>query len=308
MKLLLNKNIILFVIIGLLFLQQCDEIHIAENKSLDNYENLTDTINCQFNSIHSAYSSCLTELSDTTLDVVTWNLKFFPINGNATLGLLEDIIPNMNADIIAIQEINNISDFNLLLKNLNGWQGEVINVNGSLDLGYIYKECEIEVLENSSIVLSESVEPRPAVRIKIRHKSTGLEITLFNIHLKCCGVTGSDDANRREAASKTLQSYINNNLSNENIIVLGDWNDDIHDGPFENFLNDTNFTFADEEIANGSSNNWSYPSWPSHLDHILISKGLFDNFLETKTIKLDSCINNVESNISDHRAVMTRFE
>lgn len=292
----------------MLSLQQCDEIHVNKNQEFDNYDNLSDTINCQFDGIHSAYSSCFTELSDTTLDVVTWNLEFFPSNGNATLGLLEDIIPNMNADIIAIQEINNISDFNLLLNNLDGWQGEAININGSLDLGYIYKTCEIEILEFSTIALAESVEPRPAVKIKIRHKTTGLEMTLFNIHLKCCGETGSDEANRREAASFALQNHINTNLSNESVIVLGDWNDDIHDGPYDNFVNDPNFSFADEDIGNGSSLNWSYPSWPSHLDHILITNELFDNFIEVKTIKLDSCIYNVESNVSDHRAVMARFE
>ena len=31
-------------------------------------------------------------------------------------------------------------------------------------------------------------------------------------------------------------------------------------------------------IALGPSSNWSYPTWPSHLDHILISDEVFDEF------------------------------
>ena len=30
------------------------------------------------------------------------------------------------------------------------------------------------------------------------------------------------------------------------------------------------------DIAYSSSSNWSYPSWPSHLDHILLTNELFD--------------------------------
>ena len=135
-----------------------------------------------------------------------------------------------------------------------------------------------------------------------------MEVVLFNIHLKCCGVAGSIEAKRRESASIALQNYINNNLPDENVIILGDWNDDIHDGPFDNFINDSNFTFTDEEIGNGNSSNWSYPSWPSHLDHILITNELFNRFTEVKTIQLENCINNVDYNVSDHRAVMARFQ
>ena len=38
--------------------------------------------------------------------------------------------------------------------------------------------------------------------------------------------------------------------------------------------------FVDLEIAYGSSTNWSYPTWPSHLDHICITNELFQDFEE----------------------------
>ena len=64
-------------------------------------------------------------------------------------------------------------------------------------------------------------------------------------------------------------------LHDKKVILLGDLNDILTDSPqnniFNSFINDTtNYLFVDMDIAINSSSNWSYPSWPSHLDHILI--------------------------------------
>ena len=38
---------------------------------------------------------------------------------------------------------------------------------------------------------------------------------------------------------------------------------------FENILNDSNnYRFVDLPIAQGNNSEWSFPNWPSHLDHI----------------------------------------
>ena len=68
-----------------------------------------------------------------------------------------------------------------------------------------------------------------------------------------------------------------------NDFVLGDFNDDISESNSNNvfldFINDSNsYYFADMLIANGPSADWSFPTWPSHLDHILISNEFFDEF------------------------------
>ena len=73
--------------------------------------------------------------------------------------------------------------------------------------------------------------------------------------------------------------------------------------------------FADLEIASGSKTEWSYPSWPSHLDHILITNELFDEFKrETSiisTIKVDEYVGDnwwvYDNNISDHRPVAIKL-
>jgi endonuclease/exonuclease/phosphatase family metal-dependent hydrolase len=253
---------------------------------------------------NNKYANCLSALENNELNIVTWNIEFFPKKG-ITADLVADIVKNMDADVIAVQEINSISSFNAMADGLAGWESQVVNLSGSLDIGYLYKTSEVSVIDNVRAVAT-SVSPRPPVEITIRHNN-GLEVTLLNIHLKCCG--GSSNINRRAAASADMKDYIDQNLSDQNVIILGDFNDDINsDSPFINFINDSdNYQFADAAIAAGSQSNWSYPSWPSHIDHILITNELIDNLIEVKTLRMNDCLSNYDPDISDHRPIMATF-
>jgi len=102
-------------------------------------------------------------------------------------------------------------------------------------------------------------------------------------------------------------------LSKEKVIVLGDFNDEIipSDGTppvFSNFISDSlNYAFTDMEIATGHPLYWSYPAWPSHIDHILITNELFDAHLSTQTLTYDLCEPSYLTKISDHRPLIIRF-
>ena len=115
-----------------------------------------------------------------------------------------------------------------------------------------------------------------------------------------------------------LKAYIDENLSNEKVIVLGDLNDDISEpyqnNVFQDVLNDSdNYQFGDLIIAQGNSSDWSFPNWPSHLDHILITNELFNELdsIEVKTIKIDDYVSGgwteYDQNISDHRPVAMKI-
>ena len=79
------------------------------------------------------------------------------------------------------------------------------------------------------------------------------------------------------------------------------------------FLQSDAFEFADYDIAVGSSSNWSYPTWPSHLDHIIITDELFPDFESSnvQTFKIDQYMgswNSYDNYVSDHRPVFMRFD
>lgn len=256
-------------------------------------------------------SACLTSESDDVLEVMTWNLEQFPISGNLTIDLVEHIIENQYPDIIAVQEISSVLEFNELTDRLDGYQSQVFP-QGDLNLGFLYKTADIKVIRDVFTMPSDDnyTWPRLPVLFEIDHKS-GLTVTLITLHLKCCD--GIENYERRLAASTQLKKYIDTNLPERPVIVLGDFNDEIFgvpdsENPFLNFINDSeNYLFADMEIAKAGQEVWSYPSWPAHIDHILITDELFDFKRETLTLTLDQCIDEYNSDISDHRPLLIKL-
>ena len=256
--------------------------------------------------IDEQYRDCLIPTQDDQLEVATWNIRQFPQAGT-TIGALVDIIPNMNIDIIAVQEISNTSQFLSMANQIAGWDAAVENVNGGIELGYLYKTSAISSFGTMKKLFSgdNNGYPREAVEVDITHVN-GLSVKLINVHLKCCG----DSESRRADASDTLKDYLDNQNADGNVIVLGDFNDDILNGsPFTNFLNDSNdYFFADKSVAEGASSGWSFPSWPSHIDHILCTDDLLDNFVSSQTLSLTDCVTNYNGVVSDHLPVVAVFK
>lgn len=269
----------------------------------------TDCTISSFTPVPGKYASCFPLMGDETFDIVTWNIEQFPKSGN-TIPLVAEIIQSLNADIIALQEINSASAFNTLKGLLPGWDGFIPKQNNSLQVGYLYKTAEISISGTQELFTDDASSfPRPAYVTTATHVS-GKSITLINLHLKCC-----DDGNsieRRRTASQKLKNHIDTNLSSASVVVLGDFNEDITEpegnGVFNNFKEDSNnYRFANMNIAMCSSENWSYPSWPSHLDHILITNELFSLVEDVRTLKVNACESQYYSTVSDHRPVMLRL-
>ena len=220
--------------------------------------------------------NCLVEVSGQTLEIATWNIENFP-QSNMSADYVEQIVEAYNLDVIAVQEITSQALFQSLVDNIDGWEGFVTQVNGGNQMvGYLYKTSEISIVGEAQNLYADDTEEyndaftafRRPYLVQINHTS-GFSTYLINVHMKCCD--GSED--RRRSASQLLKTYIDDNLADENVIVLGDFNDEIVDATdnvFQNFIDDAdNFEFATMDIASGPSSGWSYPSWPSHLDQIL---------------------------------------
>ena len=98
------------------------------------------------------------------------------------------------------------------------------------------------------------------------------------------------------------------------MFVVGDFNDLLidNDNIFDMFLNDTlNYYFTDFLIASSNQYYWSYPTYPSHIDHILITNELFNYEDTTATLFIDQWyfdgFNDYNTFISDHRPVGIRL-
>ena len=264
--------------------------------------------------------------TETTLEIMTWNIEHFPKNGQTTVNYVIDIIEALDVDILAIQEVDDIDSFNQLVDGLSSYNG-YIESEWFAGLAYIFKSDIIQINNIYEIYTSSeywNYFPRSPMVMDLNFMDE--RFIIINNHFKCCGdgileINNTDDEEtRRYFANDLLKEYIDTNFFDENVIVLGDLNDNLLDDAennvFQMILDDNdNYLFTDFEIANGSNSDWSFPTWPSHLDHILITDELFLEFenitSDIQTIKIDEYLtggwSEYDENISDHRPVALKL-
>tara|TARA_Y100000746_G_C15441815_1_gene423218 strand:+ start:584 stop:1471 length:888 start_codon:yes stop_codon:yes gene_type:complete len=268
-------------------------------------ENEQDIDNINFGSIDS-------------LDIITWNIENFP-KSDSTIDYVSGLIQAFNdIDIIALQEISDQSAFNSLINALGSdlWFGYRGSDNNYQSLAYLINTRNVEIIDTPYSILEEYeyyFAYRPPYVTKILFNNQ--EYILIDVHLKCCGDgqldenDTSDEETRRLWSNYYLKQYIDTVFSDELVIVLGDFNDELIDSDsqnvFQNFIDDSDYYFADFDIANGDSNNWSFPGWPSHLDHILMVNQ--PSVYIANTLRLEDYIiggwGRYDNDISDHRPV-----
>ena len=265
--------------------------------------------------------------TDSTFEILTWNIEWFPKNGQITVDYVTQIIQALEIDVLAIQEVDDTDMFDQMLQNLTDYEGYYESA-WFAGLAYIYKTDVVEINEIYEIYTTSPYwSPFPRSPMVMDMTYLGENILIINNHFKCCGDgyldldDPDDEETRRYLASNLLKEYIDTHFLNNNVIVLGDLNDiltdDTENNVFQMILNDSeNYLFADMEIATGNSSEWSYPWWPSHIDHILITNELFDEFenerSKIQTIKIeefmDGGFDEYYENISDHRPVALKLE
>lgn len=273
---------------------------------------------------HGLYAQNFENLSfgtDSTLDIMTWNIEWFPKNINTTPAHVSSIIESLDPDIIAVQEIDSTEIFEAMINSMPDYEYSIYS-SYFMGLAYIYKT---ETITPQSIyeIYTEydywNIFPRSPLVMEFTYK--GMPFTILNNHLKCCGDGSIDMGNtndeeyRRYQATELLKTWLDDEKPDMNVIMLGDFNDMLTDEPsnnvFQAFIDDAdNYEFTDMAIEEGNNDNWSYPTWPSHLDHILISDELFDIHSSsgsgTSTIFVDNAYSSYyhyDESVTDHRPV-----
>ena len=271
----------------------------------------------------------LTIGEEQTLEVMTWNIQNFP-KSEYTVDYAVGIISAIDADVIGLQEMESDSAFAVLLSNLqkqnpeDKWNGFRANTNEwEMNLAYLYKSSLINVDSIYQIYPDDEEYPQPFPRKPLILEFSYFDQKLFviNNHLKA--MPGEKNVVRRKEACKLLDEYIEKFLPEENVILLGDLNDQLTDEVEENvfttFLDKPEeYKFVDLELSKNDSADWSYPYWKyrGHIDHILISNELYDEFENSdsfiKVITIDKFMEGGEDSrykyITDHRPVVIRLK
>ena len=263
--------------------------------------------------------------TDTTFDIISWNIEWFPKNNN-TASQVQEILTRLEADVYALQEIEDTTLLKQVVSNIPGYEC-YFKSSYYGGLAYVYNANTIQINSKYEIFTSQpywNAFPRSPQVLDCNFM--GNNYIIINNHFKCCGDgmlntnNTNDEENRRLQAVTYIKQYIDNTLLGKRVILLGDLNDEIIDNTannvFQDFINDnTNYLFTDMLIAQGNSIDWSYPTWPSHLDHILITNELFADFQNfnsfVSVIRIDDYMgswSNYENNISDHRPIGLKLD
>ncbi len=257
---------------------------------------------------------------EASFEILTWNIENFAKSGSVTVDYVAQAVEALDPDVIALQEISSVSYFMNLVDSLDGWSGFRASSDRYINLAYLYKDAAIDLAGRGIYEINAGdwyVFPRTPLVMECLFGDTHLVI--INNHLKASG--GTENETRRRAGCDSLDAYIKNHYTDSRVILLGDLNDLLTDGEaynvFQVFLDAPDeYRFVDLDIARGNNIYWSFPGWPSHLDHILISNELFADFeregSEVRTLRLDTYLlpygwQTYDADISDHRPVYMKL-
>ncbi|WP_176223838.1 T9SS-dependent choice-of-anchor J family protein [Marivirga sericea] len=200
---------------------------------------------------------------EETFDVVTWNIEWFGDPTNATTPSTDlqrekvrQMIQELDADVYAFQEITSIPAWNLLVAELQDYDGILSpatsgsssNFGSAQKLAFLYKKATVDTLQtkvlfnnintndlqdfptsNSSLFWASGRYPF-SMDISATIGGIKRDLTLVNIHARSNG--GGESAStpryqlRRydvEVLYDSLQEY----YADKSVILLGDYNDDI---------------------------------------------------------------------------------
>lgn len=266
--------------------------------------------------------------SAETFDVATWNIEHF---GSTTAGPTDverqfqnvlAVMQQAEIDLWALQELNDAATFERLLDELGEeWAGTRTTGTGTFGYGYVYRRDRVEVLRATTILNDFSFEfaQRPPLMLTadVTLPNGSLRnVRIINLHAKALADFQSYE--RRRDGSVALKNYVDNLLAiNAPVLVLGDLNDELRvstsssrPSPYANFRDDEeNYFFGTLALEDAGVNTYCFNvscTSGSTIDHILVTRPLFDAYVENSTARLDALLENVpnyRNTTSDHVAV-----
>lgn len=273
----------------------------------------------------------------STLDFGTWNLEWFgdtsrgPSDEAKQLNNVSFVISGLDLDIWSIQEVTSNSHFNDLLDSLEGYDGFLANDpmvqsdsayysdfgNNEQKVGLIYKS-ELVTINSAQPILTDydyEFAGRPPLEVQLNATigDQSTDIIAILIHAKCC--TENEDYERKSAGANALKSYLDSTWPEANIMVFGDFNDDIdtsistgRESVYKPFVDDAQ-DYIFPTMALSENNISSTTGYPDVIDHHLNSNELYSMYVSESVMSFqpEDYIPNYASTTSDHYPVLTRY-
>jgi hypothetical protein len=291
-----------------------------------------------------------------TLEVVNWNIEWF---GSTTLGPTNEaqqeanvrtVLQNTNADIYGLVEVVDEARLANIVAQMPGYSYVICNYGSYVNPPNTNPNSSpLSALQKEAFVyktsLFSNISTRPLINNNTNFNATSgayynyaggrwpflmtADVTLDGItktidfvliHAKANTSPVTTSYNRRKAAADELRDTLNNsNFSNRNIIILGDFNDDldvtIADGVTPNTTSYSAFTnepanYFSPTLALSLAGATSSIGYSNMIDHVMLSNEMQAYYmLTTASVLTDvtSLINSYGNSTTDHYPIFTRY-
>ena len=271
------------------------------------------------------------------LTVACWNIEWFgdalqPDGGY--LGPRDNALQASNVlavmrsrpevDVWGFEEVVGTGEFDGMLSGLTGFDSVVTTqvpsgtfYYGAAEqkLALVYRTSKVSLTSASLILTTSNFDfaGRPPLEVRLRVAGNGVsrELYVIVLHMKAFGDVDSYD--RRLAASASLKQYLDTTRATDNVMVIGDWNDDVdvstvtpNASPYANFVSDgTRYRFPTKELSDANRRTTAFNN--STIDHQLFNAPLFSAYITGSASATVPAITNYANTTSDHYPVTTRY-
>ncbi|MGI8582421.1 MAG: lamin tail domain-containing protein [Chitinophagaceae bacterium] len=285
----------------------------------------------------------------TTLEVVNWNVEWFgstsfgPTNDNLQEQNAKTILQNIGADIYGLVEVVDEARLARVVSQMPGYSYIIGNygshVNPPAPTGGPVSEAQKEAFVYKTSMFS-NVTTRPLINNQnisstsynnwasgrypflmtadVTLNCVTKKINFVLIHAKANTSPTATSYARRQASANELHDTLITYFPNDNIIIFGDFNDDLDRSitagftttSYSSFTTD-NANFFSPTLALSLAGKKSTVSYNDVIDHVLLSNELQPFYLpSTANILTDvaSLVSNYGKTTTDHYPVFTRYQ
>ncbi len=218
------------------------------------------------------------EPAKATLHVATWNLKQFPATSEAPARVAE-AMQALDADVIAVQEVQDPAGFQTLVKAMPGYQGVLATPQAGLTpirVGLLWRTSTVALGTSEELFTSSPLFPRPVLRADFDVAAVGARFSVITVHLKA-GTTQADEQQRIDSARALVgQVAAIQNAGEDEVLLLGDFNEAFGDRRaaefFGTFEGDAGYTVLTRALE--KSGEVTFIPAKIVLDHVVSTPGL----------------------------------
>ena len=319
-----------------------------------NKQNFTGNILIQTGSLSANVALSGTSIDPaTTLEVVNWNIEWF---GSTTNGPTNDaqqeqnvktILQNLNADIYAVSEIvsearlasvvSQMPGYSYVISNYGSHTNTTVNPPSALaeaqKLAFIYKTSVFSKVSTQALLTQGINSAADLTNPAYDYWASGrfpfmlsADVTLncitknvkfILVHAKANTSPTATSYERRRKGADTLHYTLQLNYPNDNIVILGDYNDDLDESITDGFTI-TSWSSFTNDAANyealtlplSLAGEKSTVSHDDVIDHVTVSTEMEQYYISaTADILTDAAtlVSNYGSSTSDHYPVFTRY-